>query len=854
MNLLDKQFIATMSAAQQLTHENLREVPERVSFPEEERKVCDFWDSIDAFKTSLEMNKDKPLFTFYDGPPFATGTPHYGHLLAGTIKDVVTRYAHQTGHSVERKWGWDCHGLPIEYEIDKKLGITGRADVLKMGIANYNAECRAIVTRYVGEWKRVVRRMGRWIDMENDYKTLDPEFMESEWWVFKQLFDKGLVYRGFKVMPYSTTLSTTLSNFEAGQNYKQVEDPAITVSFPCIEMPGVEFLAWTTTPWTLPSNLALCVNPKMIYVKVRDTKSGKQYLLMKARLDAVFPKVKPEIVEEMEGETLVGKTYEPLFPYFAHFGSSGSFRIVSDSYVQDDAGTGIVHQAPAFGEDDNRVCLKHGIIQKDGNPLCPIDADGRFTAEVPDFEGVYVKTADKGLIAAIKAKGRMFNNATIGHQYPFCWRSDTPLIYKTVPSWFVRVESIRDKIMENNAKTHWVPDFVKEKRFHNWLADARDWAVSRSRFWGTPLPLWVSEDFEEIVCVGSIQELFELSGVKVTDLHREFIDPITIPSKKGKGTLRRVDDVFDCWFESGSMPYAQQHYPFENQDKFTNGFPADFIAEGLDQTRGWFYTLMVLSTALFDKPAFKNLICNGIILAEDGKKMSKRLKNYPDPEDVMNRHGADAMRLYLISSPAVRAENLRFTETGVSDMVKDIFLPFFNAYRFFVQTVKGLKVPFISSVSNGYVQSPNLLDQWIQASMAGLLSFVRKEMSAYRLYTVVPRLLAFMDDLTNWHLRMSRNRCKGKDGQESQLVVLSVVYEILTVLCAALAPFVPFISDQIYQNLRLLDPSRFPHACVHFLPYPQPVAAAMNEAMEVRLCPAPPALIKYSKLCRSLLL
>ena len=467
-------------------------IGDKISFPAEEEKTLAFWASIDAFKTSLKLSEGRPEYTFYDGPPFATGLPHYGHILAGTIKDTVTRYAHQTGHYVSRRFGWDCHGLPVEFEIDQTLKITSRDQVLEMGIANYNAECRGIVTRYTGEWEKTVTRLGRWIDFQNDYKTMDPEFMESVWWVFKTMFSKGLVYRGYKVMPYSTACGTPLSNFEAGQNYKDVNDPAATVSFPMVDDPSVSLLAWTTTPWTLPSNLALCVNPALEYVKIIDkTRDNRVFILLEKRMCQIFPEVakadctderKAElytVLERMPGSKLVGIKYVPLFPYFASLPTC--FRVVSDGYVTDEGGTGIVHQAPAFGEDDYRVCLANGIIGKGEELPCPVDANGRFTAEVPDFKGVHVKEADLGICQKLKAAGRLLIKDQYFHSYPFCWRSDTPLIYKAVPSWFVSVEKIKENLLKNNAETYWVPAFVKEKRFHNWLADARDWAISRNR-------------------------------------------------------------------------------------------------------------------------------------------------------------------------------------------------------------------------------------------------------------------------------------------------------------------------------------------------------------------------------------
>lgn len=789
----------------------------------------EFWQERDCFQECLKQSKNRPRYTFYDGPPFATGLPHYGHILAGTIKDIVTRFAHQSGFHVDRRFGWDCHGLPVEYEIDKTLGIKGPEDVAKMGIAEYNAQCRKIVMRYSHEWETSVKRMGRWIDFKNDYKTLYPWFMETVWWVFKQLYDKGLVYRGVKVMPYSTACNTPLSNFESHQNYKDVQDPSVIVSFPLVENENVSLIAWTTTPWTLPSNLALCVNPEFLYVQVKDNTTERTYIMMEARLGALF-KSESEytVLDKFPGRVIKGKKYKPLFDYFRKCAESGAFQVLTDNYVKEEDGTGVVHQAPYFGADDYRVCAEFNIIQRDQVPICPVDASGCFTSEVTDFAGQYVKDADKNIIKLLKEKGRLVNASTYKHSYPFCWRSDTPLIYKAVPSWFVRVEYMVEKLLECNGKCYWVPEFVREKRFGNWLRDARDWAVSRNRYWGTPIPLWVSDDFEEVVCVGSMAELEELTGVKVTDLHRESIDSLTIPSRCGKGALRRVTEVFDCWFESGSMPYAQVHYPFENKKDFEDTFPADFIAEGIDQTRGWFYTLLVLSTALFGKPPFKNVIVNGLVLASDGQKMSKRKKNYPDPGLIVQNYGADALRLYLINSPVVRAENLRFKEEGVRDVLKDVFLPWYNAYRFLVQNVQRLQkeegIQFLYN-ENTAKQSDNIMDKWIQSFTQSLIKFFKAEMDAYRLYTVVPRLVKFVDMLTNWYVRTNRRRLKGESGTEDCLWALETLFSVLFSMCRLMAPFTPFITEMMYQNLRhLIDPSSVEEKdsnSIHYLMLPQ---------------------------------
>lgn len=821
------------------------------SFPKEEEAVIKHWDDVNAFQRTLELTEDLPPFAFFDGPPFATGTPHYGHILASTVKDIIPRYATMNGYHVERRFGWDTHGLPVEHEIDKKLNITSKEDVYAMGIDKYNAECRAIVMRYADEWRRTIKRLGRWIDMDNDYKTLYPEFMESVWWAFKELFNKDAVYRGLRVMPYSTACTTPLSNFEAQQNYKEVNDPALTISFPLLDNEDTCLVAWTTTPWTLPANLALAVNPKFEYVKIFDEEKKKNFILLESLISTLYKKPKSakfKVVKKILGKDLVGLKYKPLFNYFYEDFKDTGFRVIPADYVTNDSGTGIVHQAPSYGEEDFNSTKAAGVINEKKLPPSIVDDSGRMESNVPEIAGMYFKDADKIIIKKLLEEGRLLVNTQVKHSYPFCWRSDTPLMYRTVPAWFVRIGEVIPEMLDNVEKTNWVPSNIKDKRFSNWIANARDWNISRNRYWGTPIPLWVSDDFEEMVCVGSIQELRELSGRDdITDIHRESIDSITIPSKKGKGQLKRIEEVFDCWFESGSMPYASKHYPFENEKKFLDAFPANFISEGLDQTRGWFYTLTVLGTHLFKTAPYQNVIVTGIVLAADGKKMSKRLKNYPDPTLVLEKYGADALRLYLINSPVLRAETLKFKEEGVKEIVSSVLLPWYNSYKFLKDAADLFKKDNGKDfVYDNSLHSTNVMDRWLLASIQSLIKFIHEEMTGYRLYTVVPRLLHFIDDLTNWYIRFNRRRIKGyasEDVEDTQKGLNTLVEALLT-LSRAMAPFTPYLADGIYQRIKVyfkqedlekiaINPKNVDLRSVHFLSYPSVRQELFDEKIEV---------------------
>jgi isoleucyl-tRNA synthetase len=802
-----------------------------VNLPSLEEQTLSYWDAKKIFEKTLEASATAKPYSFYDGPPFATGLPHYGHIMAGVLKDIVPRYWTMKGYRVPRRFGWDCHGLPVEYEINKAHKLESSKQIIEMGVDKYNAACRSIVQRYSQEWKKTVRRVGRWVDMENAYFTMSVEFMQSVWWVFQEMYKKGLIYEGYKVVPYSVGVSTPLSNFEANLNYKEVQDPAITVSFPVLgpkgEATNEHFLAWTTTPWTLPSNLGLAVGRDIDYVRVREKASGRVLILAAALVQNFWKKPQrdgegeTELLETLKGERLLGLKYEPLFNYFADHAREGAFKVIHSDHVTTESGTGIVHMAPAFGEEDYFAC------QKEGMPMVnPVDDDGMFTAAVPDYAGKRVKEADKDIIAELKKRGRLFKQDKIMHSYPYCWRSDTPLIYKAVSSWFVAVEKIKDRIVANNKTTRWVPEHLRDGRFGNWLENARDWAISRNRFWGTPLPIWRNPE-GEVICIGSRDELEKLSGKKVDDLHIDIVDHITIPSPTGKSPLKRVQGVLDCWFESGSMPYAQWGYPRTHGEEFKKGFPADFIAEGLDQTRGWFYTLMVIGTALFDRAPFKNVIVNGLILAEDGKKMSKSLRNYPDPMEVLNQHGADALRLYLIDSPVVKAQELRFSETGVKDITRRILLRWWNSYSFFVSYAN---IDEFKPRGDAH-KSPNILDQWVLSRLNALIANTESEMAAYRLYNVVPALLSFIEDLTNTYIRFNRSHFWQDGMPEDKRLAYETLYEVLLTLSKVMAPFAPFLAETTYQNLSKVAPLGSKES-VHLESFPTANTALIRKDLE----------------------
>jgi len=782
-------------------------VDPKVSFPAMEEDILTFWERESIFERSVEQRSENEQFVFYDGPPFATGLPHFGHFVPGTIKDIIPRYQAMKGKRVERRFGWDCHGLPVEYEMEKELGISGAGQIEEYGVAKFNDACRGIVLRYTSEWREIVTRLGRWVDFDNDYKTMEPEYMETIWWVFKRLWEKGLIYEGHYILPYSPALATPLSNFEVNLGgYHDVDDPAITVRFELVDEPGTYILAWTTTPWTLPSNLALAAGGDITYVKVQD--GDARYILAESRLDHYYRDASEyEIVDRLNGSDLEGLRYHPIFPYFADLAGEGAFVVHLGEFVSTEDGTGVVHIAPGFGEDD------YNLLRESGLPVVvPIDKEAKFTAEVPDFQGLQVKEADKPIIAMLKEKGILVKRETYRHSYPFCYRTKKPLIYRAISSWFVDIGKIKAKMIGANNTVRWVPGHLQQGRFGKWLEGARDWAISRNRYWGNPIPVWKSDGSDHVEVIGSREELQKKSGVWVDDLHKQYVDEITWPSPDGKGTMRRVPEVLDCWFESGAMPYAQNHYPFDNKEFFESNFPADFICEGLDQTRGWFYTLTVLAAALFDAPAFENVVVNGLVLAEDGKKMSKSERNYTDPKKVIDQFGADALRLFLMHSAVVKAEDLKYSDEGVREVLKTVIIPYWNAYSFFVTYAN------IDGVTpTGAPDDPdNPLDRWILSEAERLVEEVTAQLDAYDLQKAIDPIVEFIDSLNNWYIRRSRRRFWKSENDGDKEQAYQSLYAVLMTLTRVAAPIVPFITEEIYRNLRTDgDPDS-----VHLTDYP----------------------------------
>ena len=768
------------------------EVKAKADFVELEKEVLKFWEEDKTFEKSVHNRDGAAEFVFYDGPPFANGTPHYGHIMVSYVKDVVARFQTMNGKKVERRLGWDCHGLPAEMSAEKQLGVSGRKEIEKFGVEKFNDFCRSDVLKYSGIWVDMFKRIGRWVDFNHDYKTMDLPFMESVIHNFKELYDKGLVYEDYRVLPYSWAAETPLSNFEVNQGYQDKTDNAITVMFKLEN--GMNILVWTTTPWTLPSNLMLAVGLDIDYAIMEE--DGQKYVLAQALLGRYKKQLEHATqVGTIKGKDLVGLSYEPMFPYFKNLKAKGAFKVLSGDFVSTEDGTGIVHIAPGFGQDDFDACRAY---DENFPVVCPVDEAGKFTSEVPDYEGKQVFETNEPIMQLLKERGILVKKEQYTHSYPFCWRTDTPLIYKAMSSWFVKVTDFRDEMVKNNQQINWVPEHIKDGRFGKWLEGARDWSISRNRFWGTPIPVWKSDNpkFPRIDVFGSIQEIKEKTGFEVTNLHKPYIDDVVYPNPddpSGKTMMRRVGDVFDCWFESGSMPYAQIHYPFENKEWFESHFPADFIVEAMDQTRGWFYTLTVLSTALHNRPAFKNCICTGLLMAEGGQKLSKRLKNYPDPNEVLDSIGSDALRWFLVSSPVLKGGNLAVDKEGkeIAKASRVAQIPLWNAFYFFTlyANAEEYQAKEISSSSEA-------IDNYILSKLKHLAEVVKSGIESYDVALATNELASFMEVLNNWYIRRTRDRF-----WEGEAQAFDTLYTVLVNTCKIAAPLMPFLSEYIFKAL-----------------------------------------------------
>lgn len=816
-----------------------KKVDAKVNFPKLEEEIVQYWEEHDIFAKSVAKPAPKGRYAFYDGPPFATGTPHYGHIVASTIKDLVPRYWTMRGYQVERTWGWDCHGLPIENIAEKELGISHKKEIEMLGVAKFNEICRSKVLEYVGEWKKVMRRFGRWADMEHAYRTMDRDFMESVWWVFKELWDRGLVYESYRTMHICPRCETTLSQSEVAEGYKDVKDLAVTAKFELVDEPGTYVLAWTTTPWTLPGNVALAVNEELYYsiVEFEDKGKKERYIIAEKLLDNIAEELGFEIddkawialkegrtkfvalgngnqtvkfVDTVKGSKLVGKSYKPLFDYYAKDETlknrENGWKIYHADFVTTEMGTGIAHEAPAFGEDDMQLGKANNLpwVQH-------VNMDGSMKAEVTDFAGRPVKSKedpsamDVEIIKYLAKQGTLFAKEKYEHSYPHCWRCDTPLLNYATSSWFVKVTELKPRMLELAKNIDWSPEHIKEGRWGKWLEGARDWSISRQRYWASVMPIWKC-DCGETKVFGSATELEEASGKKIDDLHKHIVDEVTVPCSPPAGgcggVMRRVPDVLDTWFDSGSMPYAQMHYPFENKEKFESAFPAQFIAEGVDQTRAWFYYQHVIGTGIKDSNAFQNVVVNGIVLAEDGKKMSKKLKNYPDPMEILNKYGSDVLRYYLMASPVVAAENLNFSERDMSDIQRNLFRMLWNSYSFFT-TYAAIDnwAPSAKASEGRGTQSANLLDRWILSELQLVTCEVNAAMEKYELNRATRAFGPFVDNLSNWYIRRSRKRFWKSEDDGDKEQAYQTLYTTLVTLAKLMAPFTPFLAEEIYRNL-----------------------------------------------------
>jgi len=841
------------------------QVNSRQSFPELEAKILDFWKKNKTFQKSLEIRKWADEFVFYDGPPFATGLPHYGHLLGGTLKDIIPRYQTMKWKYVERRFGWDCHGLPIENIVEKKLKISGKRDIEdKIWVYEFNEQCRSNVMVYTTEWRRVVEKMGRFIDMDNDYKTMDPDFMESVWWVFKSLYDKWHIYESQRVVPYCTRCSTPLSNFEVNQWYEDRQDKSATVKFKIKWNENKYILAWTTTPWTLPANLGLAIWAEIEYSEVLDKKTGETYILAIDRLANYYKdEADYKIIRNYQWCCLAGIEYEPLFNDFELLRDAGDlpkwmelwenvYKVVIGHHVTTESGTGVVHIAPAYWEDDSIIWKKENLWV-----VSHIDDTGKVENL---FENAwdYVFDFNEKVIQMLKSRGDIVNISTINHSYPHCYRCKTPLIYRGISAWYVKVEEVANKLVKNNAEVNWVPENIKDWRFGKWIAQARDWNISRNRYWGSAMPIWRSEDKEEIYCVWSIEELYELNKdfgqiekiphpsplpegegnisfkyfykeewIEV-DLHKHFVDKIKLKHPKTGTVLTRIPEVLDCWFESGSMPYASKHYPFEGKEGFK--YPGDFIAEWIDQTRWWFYTLMILGTLLFDRTPYLNVIVNWIVLAEDWRKMSKSLNNYPDPEKLIDKHWADAIRFYMMNSGAVKAEDMKFSESGVEEIIKKVILPFWNTYSFFTTYANIDKFEWKEKEVYKYLWEPsfNNLDKWVLSELQNLIKSTSDWFEKYDINAVTRPIFDFMDNLTNWYIRRSRRRFWKSENDTDKIWAYHTLYEVLVELSKVIAPIMPFVSEEVFKNLTNKE-------SVHLELYPECKSDLISESLNSQM-------------------
>jgi len=771
------------------------------SFPEMEEGVINFWDQADIFKKSLEKKSPQGDYVFYDGPPFATGTPHYGHIAGSIMKDILPRYQTMRGYHVERKWGWDCHGLPIENIVEKQMGLKTKKEIESLGVAKFNDLCRAQVLTYASEWKKIMHRLGRWADMDNPYKTMDLDFMDSIWWSFKQLWDKGLIYKDYRSMHICPRCETTLSQSEVSEGYKDIKDLSCIAKFELSDEPGTFVLAWTTTPWTLIGNVALAVGAAIEYVKIKH--NNEFLILAKERLAEAMKDKEFEVISLLSGADLCGRKYEPLFNYYFNDESlenrANGWKIYAADFVTTTDGTGVVHIAPAFGEDDMNLGRDNKLpfIQHVG-------MDGVFKPEVKDLAGLQVKpiddhsSTDVEIIKYLAKNNLLFSKEKYEHSYPHCWRCDTPLINYATSSWFVGVTKIKELLLENAKRINWSPAYIKEGRFGKWLEGARDWSISRQRFWASALPIWECACGERHV-VGSVKELEELTGQVIKDIHKDKVDLLTFKCSKCGGEMKRISDVLDCWFESGSMPFAQLHYPSDNKDKFDDNFPAQFIGEGIDQTRCWFYYLHVIAGGIFGKPAYQNVMVNGIVLAEDGKKMSKRLKNYPDPLLVMEKYGSDALRAYLASSPVMQSENLNFSEKGVQESLRKNIMVLWNVYKFY-ELFASESVDLINDNKKIKSTSYNVLDIWILAKLDLLIKEMTDGMEAYNLVKSFRPITEFIDELSTWYLRRSRDRFKSSNEADKNQALATTRYILLT-LSKLMAPTMPFIAESLWQKV-----------------------------------------------------